>query len=325
MINKIYYINDLGLPNNIKTDFEVQRLPFAHIQLYPWHSVKWSDISSEIIGDNNIIIIQTPVHDEEKKLKIALELTKNNVIFVSQEGTIFDWFDWSAIEQKLYIQLLSKSKAFLYHSEYDKKMMSVFIDKFVKWNGCINIFVDEPRSFGDGEYVSLPAPIKRYQRGMITHKLAIDSIKNVPIYSIEYNRPSGINLLSFPDNYELDGISIHTRMPHYEWMGFIHGSKFGIDIHREFSGGNCSLEYGALGVPLIGNINLDTQRDIFPDLSFDFMDYDSIKNTTHLLLNDKDFYEEVSKKALHNVKTMYQSNVVVNKFKTDFENILKED
>lgn len=48
-------------------------------------------------------------------------------------------------------------------------------------------------------------------------------------------------------------------------------------------------------------------------------------NAIHLLLNDKDFYEEVSKKALDNVKAIYHSNVVVNKFKTDFENILIEN
>jgi hypothetical protein len=322
MNKKIYYINDLGLPNGIETDFGIQRLPFAHIQLYPWYSVRWDSISSEIKGDGNIVIIQTPVHDEEKKLKIALELSNNNHIFVSQEGTIFDWFDWNANEQRLYIELLSKSKAFLYHSEFDKKLMSVFIDNFVQWNGCINISVDEPKKFGDGTYVSLPTPIKRYQRGMICHKIASDVVKDIPIYSLEYNRPSGIHMLSFPDTYSLDGISIHARMPHDEWMGFIYGSKFGIDIHREFSGGNCSLEYAALGVPLVGNINLDTQRDLFPDLSFDFMDYQSIKKSIHLLLNDCDFYEEVSRKALDNVNKLYHSNTVVEKFRNDFETIL---
>jgi hypothetical protein len=99
-------------------------------------------------------------------------------------------------------------------------------------------------------------------------------------------------------------------------------SKFGIDIHREFSGGNCSLEFGSLGVPLIGNINLDTQRDIFPDLSFEFNDYDGIKKVINLLSNDKDFFEEVSNKALVNTKEKYNSQTIVENFKKEVNKFL---
>ena len=107
-----------------------------------------------------------------------------------------------------------------------------------------------------------------------------------------------------------------------EWLQFIYNAKFGIDIHREFSGGNCSLEFGSLGVPLIGNINLDTQRDIFPDLSFEFNDYDRIKNAISLLLNDKDFFEEVINKALTNTKEKYNSQTVVENFKQEINKFL---
>ena len=325
-MNKIiYYINDLGFPDGYISNVEVQRLPMAHMSMYPWYSLGWKSLEEKIVGEDNIIIIQTPVHDERSKLNIGLKLVEKNHVFVSQEGNIFEWFEWDATEQELYIKLLSKSVAFLHHSDFDKKVMSVFIDKFVKWNGCINFSVDTPKKFEDcGEYVSLPTPIKRYQRGMITHKLAVDVIKDTPIYASAYNRPNGIHMLSFPDSYKLDGISLVPRMDLDTWLSYINNSKFGIDIHREFSGGNCSLEYAALGVPLIGNINLDTQSDLFPNTSFDYLDYDGIKKAIYLLLHDKDFYEDVSKNALNVLKNQYYSPVVVEKFRSDFEKVLSE-
>jgi hypothetical protein len=140
---------------------------------------------------------------------------------------------------------------------------------------------------------------------------------------MKYSPPKN-HLLSFPDSYKQKGIQLIDRMNEQEWLGFVYGSKFGIDIHREFSGGNCSLEFGSLGVPLVGNINLDTQRDIFPDLSFEFNDYDNIKKVIHLLLNDKDFFEEVSNKALVNTKEKYNNIHVVEKFRNDFETILNK-
>jgi hypothetical protein len=128
--------------------------------------------------------------------------------------------------------------------------------------------------------------------------------------------------LSFPDEYKLPNIELKNRTDVNGWLNLIYNSKFGIDIHREFSGGNCVLEFGSLATPLIGNIHLDTQRDIFPDLSFEFTDYESIKNAIKLLVNDKDFYEEVSKKALSNTKEKYNSELITSNFNKELTQFL---
>jgi len=319
-MNKIYYINDLGYQNGYHK-FDNHRLPQAYMELFPWYSIRW-DSTDEIIGNNNIIIIQTPTNNELKSLQKVEKLAENNIIFINQESSIFDWFDWPAPEQELYINLLSKCKAFLYHSEHDKNIMKIFTKNFVKYPGCINFSIPERKNYGDGNYVFIPNPIKRYQRGMIGHKIVNDTIKDTPIYSMNYNYPELKYNLSFPDCYKLENIQIQNRLSTSEWLGFIYNSKFGVDIHREFSGGNCALEFGALGTPLIGNINLDIQRDIFPDLSFEFNDYEGIKKVINLLLNDKDFYEECSQKALNNTREKYNSKLIVDNFKQEIEKFL---
>ena len=304
-MNKIYYINDLRYANGYH-NFDNHRLPQAYMDIFPWYSVRWDSVYEEIKGDNNIIIVQTPTNNELQCLYIIDHLCNNNKVFINQESSIFDWFDWPAKEQELYINILSKCKGFLYHNEYDKKVMEVFSTNFIKYPGCTNISVEQPKIFGNGEYVLLPNPIKRFQRGMISHKLASENIVNTPIYSMKYTSPKNYSL-SFPDEYKLSNIELKDRTDVDGWLNLIYNSKFGIDINREFSGGNCVLEFGSLATPLIGNINLDTQRDIFPDLSFEFNDYENFKKVINLLENDKDFYEEISLKALNNTKEKYNS------------------
>lgn len=321
-MNTVYYINELGYSKGYHK-FDLHRLPQAYIEYFPWITISWDEV--DIIPNGSIIFVQTPCNDEANKLSKLLSIIDNHTVFINQESNIFDWFDWDASTQQLYIECLSKCKAFCYHSEHDKKVMEVFISNFILYPGCTNIIADNFKQFNSGDYIVIPNPIKRYQRGMISHKIASDNIKNIPIYAMAYHRPSTNELLAFPDAYKLPNIELKNRMGLNEWFGFIYNSKFGIDIHREFSGGNCSLEFGALGVPLIGNINLDTQRNIFPDLSFEYNDYKNIKNGIHLLLNDSDFYNEVSKKALINIKEKYNSKLIVEQFKQDIINIIKQN
>lgn len=318
-MQNVYYVNELGYPKGYHT-FDLHRLPQAYIEYFPWMTVCWAELNS--IPPNSIIFVQTPCEDEADKLSKLLSVIDRHTVFINQESNIFDWFDWDAHTQQLYIECLSKCKAFCYHNEHDKKVMEVFVSNLISYPGCTNSTVDTSKEFNSGNYVVIPNPIKRYQRGMISHKIASDTIEDIPVYAMAYSRPSTNELLAFPDRYKLPNIELKARMEISKWFEFIYNAKFGIDIHREFSGGNCSLEFGSLGVPLIGNGNLDVQRDLFPDLSFEYNDYSSIKNAIALLLKDKDFYEDISKKALNNVKEKYNSRTVVEKFKQSISLLL---
>jgi hypothetical protein len=128
---KVYYINDLGYQNGYHK-FDNHRLPQAYIDIFPWYSIRWDSVYQEIKGDNNIIIIQTPTNNELQCLYIIDHLTNNNKVFLNQESSIFDWFDWPAEEQQLYIKILSKAKGFLYHNEHDKEVMKIFVDNFMR-------------------------------------------------------------------------------------------------------------------------------------------------------------------------------------------------
>ena len=140
LTNKIYYVNDLNF-NNGYYQFDRHRTPQAYMELFPWSSLRWEDLQS--IGSGNVIFIQTPTSNEARKLSLLLSIIDSNTVFINQETNIFDWFDWTAEAQQLYIQCLTKCKAFCYHNEHDKKVMEVFVNKFIKYPGCVNLILDE--------------------------------------------------------------------------------------------------------------------------------------------------------------------------------------
>ena len=314
---KVYYISDWDIKPGHYT-FERHRYPQAYIELGPWHILNFKDIDTEIKGKNNLIIANTPVRDELTKLHLINNLIADNEVYIGVEGSIWDWCDWPAAEQQLYVEMLAKADGVLVSNLKDMEMLSAFSSKFVQASPCTNRCLEAPRDHL-GDYVFLVNPSKRYQRGMISHKLVYDSVpENLQVYTLAYNRPTKFDeLLAFPDSYTMPGFKLVNYMEHNQFLATTFNSRFGVDIHRDYSAGTVSVDFGSVGVPLVGNIELDTQRNIFPDTSFEWNDYESIKKCINLLSKDNDFCLEVGAKALENTKQKYSSHLVVRKFMED--------
>jgi hypothetical protein len=323
MDKKIYYISDWHVsPGHYS--YERHRFPQAYIELAPWYILNWRDIPNVIKGTGNIIVINTPVHDELAKLKIADSLTEGNEVYIVQEGSVWDWLDWSAPEQEMYIKILSKAKAYLCSNEYEKRMMKVFIENSIKVPPCTRHFAESAREHL-GNYVFIVNPCKGYQRGMISHKLVYDSVpKELEVYTMHYDRTPHIGrMLPLPDSYSMPGFKKLNYMQHDEFLSTAYTSRFGVDIHRDFSAGQTAVDFGSLGVPMVGNIQLDAQRNIFPDTSFEWDDYEGFKKCIKTLSTDDEFCKEVGRKALENVQKTHLSTIVVETFKNEF-NTLRE-
>jgi hypothetical protein len=324
MKQKVYYISDWNVTPGHYT-YERHRYPQAYIELGPWHILNFKDIKQEIKGKGNLIVANTPVNDELKKLQMINELIPDNEVYIGIEGAVWDWCDWPAKEQELYVEMLAKADGVLYSNKCDINMMRVFATNFLQAPPCTNRCIESVREI-PGEYVFIVNPSKRYQRGMISHKLVYDSVpNNIPVYTLAYNRPVGFNeLLAFPDSYTMPGFKLLPYMQHDEFLSTVYNSKFGVDIHRDYSAGTVSVDFGSIGVPLVGNIEIDTQREIFPDTSFEWNDYDNIKKCINKLSTDIDFNLEVGRKALENTKQKYSSHIVVGKFMNDLNDMRKK-
>tara|TARA_R110000787_G_scaffold237028_2_gene343486 strand:+ start:270 stop:1259 length:990 start_codon:yes stop_codon:yes gene_type:complete len=317
----IYHVCDWNFePGYYKDKFPRHRFPHAWFDTGIFYLVSYKDVNEVIQGKNNIIWFNTPVHDELNKLKLIDTFIDNNDVYISGEGTIWEWMDeWPAPEQELYIKLLSKCKAYVVANEFDQHQVRLFAPRTLRVTPCTNHFIEEYRK-ELGEYIFLANPSKGYQRGMMSHKLTYDSApKNMDIYSLKFDRaPHMGRNISLPDSYSMPGFKLLDRMDWDRFMAVTYNSRFGVDIHRNFSAGQTAVDFGSLGVPLVGNIKLDAQRIIFPDLSFEWDEYENIKECIHLLSVDDDFCLDMGKKALENTKKYYNSVDVLSDFITRF-------
>ena len=83
----------------------------------------------------------------------------DNEVYVGIEGAVWDWLDWPAPDQELYIEILGKAKGVLHSNVYDIKMMKVFTSNFLQAPPCTNYFLEKPRE-EVGEYVFIVNPCK---------------------------------------------------------------------------------------------------------------------------------------------------------------------
>ena len=85
--------------------------------------------------------------------------------------------------------------------------------------------------------------------------------------------------------------------------------------------GTFAMNCGFLGIPCVGYSELDTQRNIHPDLSVEMGDTAAAIKLTSKLRDDNEFYNECSKNAQLNYQK-HHSEEVVNTYLNKFFNSL---
>jgi|TARA_A100001515_G_scaffold21213_1_gene16015 hypothetical protein len=102
-----------------------------------------------------------------------------------------------------------------------------------------------------------------------------------------------------------------------EWMFKLAEFRYAIHLMQTYAAGSFMMNCGYLGIPCIGYNHTDTQRNIFPDLSIDQDDLETARKLARKLVDDKDFYNECSQKAIVNFEK-HSSETSFNKWKDNF-------
>jgi len=103
-----------------------------------------------------------------------------------------------------------------------------------------------------------------------------------------------------------------NHLPYMEWTEWIHTLnrfKYAIHLNPNTIGGTFSLNCAYLGIPCIGNIDCNTQRLCFPDLSVQPDDIKRAKQLMKKLRNDEKFYLYCSKLAKEKYKEHFHENI----------------
>lgn len=121
------------------------------------------------------------------------------------------------------------------------------------------------------------------------------------------------------DEEELvDGLHHLPRLMWNDWMRELSKFKYAIHLMPTIAAGTFSLNCAYFGIPCIGNIKVDTQCVLHPELSIDVDDVDSARKLAHRLRHDVDFYEECSKLS----KELYNTHYISSKWLQSFRETL---
>lgn len=107
-----------------------------------------------------------------------------------------------------------------------------------------------------------------------------------------------------------------------DWMKELSKFKYAIHLMPTAAAGTFSLNCAYFGIPCIGNKDLDTQINCFPDLSIDVNDINMANKLAIKLKEDNDFYNHCSEFAKKIVEDYYDENKWLNKINKSLEQFL---
>jgi hypothetical protein len=92
-----------------------------------------------------------------------------------------------------------------------------------------------------------------------------------------------------------------------DWMLQLYSFKYAVNLMPTVAAGTFSLNCAYFGIPCIGNEKIDTQQNLFPELSFDVNDVYGARFVAMQLRDNKEFYEHISyyakNKAMESIYT----------------------
>lgn len=125
------------------------------------------------------------------------------------------------------------------------------------------------------------------------------------------------------DELYIPGLHHLPYLTWIEWIKKLNQFKYAIHLIPNTIGGTFSLNCAYLGIPCIGNIESDTQRRCFPDLSVDVRDLRLAKTLFKRLYTDYTFYSECSLKSKENFVSYYSEKVFLHTWEYIYKSLIK--
>ncbi len=108
---------------------------------------------------------------------------------------------------------------------------------------------------------------------------------------------------------------MHSPLNYTEFYRRYSKCYVGINLDPLGSSGRWSLDMAGMGIPVIGNFVQDTQKKLFPKLTFDpFLEVPKIISTYQMLFSDINFYNECRDYALHIIETEFTNEKFISRW-----------
>lgn len=223
-------------------------------------------------------------------------------VYVMQESTHWDWQAESVDSMIWYYQQLCAADAVLCHNDIDVPYFTGITGKQAKVLPTLMLTDNVKISDKKEDVVFVAGNWHTTYRGF--DSWVIGSSFNLPMYGFRSGK--------FKPGEEKSGV---TYLPWMNWSSFMHElskCKYGIQTYQA-SAGQFPLNCAYLGIPCIGYNDINTQRDLFPDLSVDRGDVLQARILAERIKEDQTFYKEVSEKAKQLYTELYSEEAFLSK------------
>jgi hypothetical protein len=319
---KIAFLTEMNFTGKIPVDHPNMRTEFAwmyalnadHHCIYNFTNVKNYD-HVFIIFPKGILFLSAegsrltnginPVSDLLSiDLVQNLKNNNNSKIHYMQEGPHWWFNDYELKDQINFYNMLSNCDSIFAHNESDKKYyIGLFPNKDVQVMPSLMIeysvkdIITKPEN-----KVIVGGNFARWYGGFESYIVAQEF--DVPIW--------GQTSHAKRDNEE-QLIQHLPRVFWTDWIKQLSTFKYAIHLMPTVAAGTFSLNCAYLGIPCIGNINVDTQRLCHPELSVEVYDIEKARKLANKLASDEEFYILCSNTAKENYRKYYDIKIWKNK------------
>lgn len=121
--------------------------------------------------------------------------------------------------------------------------------------------------------------------------------------------------------YEDQLVQHLPRVMWTDWIKQLSTFKYAVHLMPTIAAGTFTLNCSYLGIPCIGNIEVDTQWRCQPELAVEVNDTLGARELAKRLVEDKEFYKQCSEEA----KRLYNENYSIEEWKRHMSKILNEE
>ena len=225
-------------------------------------------------------------------------------VWVMQESTHWDWQDESYESMVWYYNQLLESDGIFCHNNIDLDYFAGITNKPVKI--LPTLMIEDQIKISDEKLdrVFVAGNWHTTYRGF--DSWIIGNEFDLPIYGFKSGK--------FKRGEEQNGINHLPWMNWSEFMFELSKCKYGVQTYQA-SAGQFPLNCAYLGIPCIGYDDINTQQDLFPDLSVKRGNIQHARRLANRLKTDTDFYEMNVTMGKMMYDELYKEEVFTKNFK----------
>lgn len=208
-------------------------------------------------------------------------------------------------EMQSFIELLGKVDLFLTHQQRDVRLWGALRKGVTaRWRTCIDTRIAERYRIEPHFKDDKPLLFGSSYDGRANGLTGLIACKDIGRPLWHQNRSTG-----YADRNEgipeLLGVRVDKEIGHMGWGGWLRqvaGAYIAVHPMPAAAAGRDQIAFAALGIPCIGSVELDIQRELFPLLAIEPFDVDMIGQTVEWLLRCPDDYYDIRSRATDLVK-----------------------